>query len=166
MTPISLSDRQSRLWILQCLILCAVLFFSIAGCQKKVTGYGIVSNLVLEIQTDRDHAKIGEPVHITQTLTNIAASGPPIILESSDRPVMDIVIRGADRIQPRWSNEQPPENLLHRLELPPGASHRIEWTWIPSEQNRNEKVIIVEGVFVYNKTGKTQRASLLLPVTY
>lgn len=155
---------RALVWILVCLLSVILLL----GCQRRlqpVKATGSFAPLALELQSNTDIVKIGEPVHLILTVTNTAAAGPPEIIESSDQPVVDIKVSGADLVQPRWSSGQPLENIPHRLELAPGETLRIEWTWTPSQLNRNEHTIAILGVLVYRE-GRSTHAILTLPVTY
>lgn len=134
--------------LLVCLLSCAAPH----KCQPQSDGDLGDRSLLLELKSDCDLFSVGKPLHFTLTLTNTATSGPPVLIESPDTPILDmvlisaeVVVSGDKLILPMWSDKQTPETLLHHLELAPGENYRIEWTWTPNAMNRDEPSIYVAG---------------------
>lgn len=89
--------------------------------------------LYLTFESDRAKAQIGEPVLMRFTVTNTGKQ--PIVLESKDKPVMDIVVRVAGGgVLLSWS-ERNPHQIAHRMEWRPGESKVIELVWIPKQDD-------------------------------
>jgi hypothetical protein len=72
----------------------------------------------------------GEPIHIRFTLQNV--SDEPVLLESEDRPVVDIyVVPRYDSMTKIYSWPEANSDdaaAQHQLELQPGEKHTIEFT--------------------------------------
>ena len=87
-----------------------------------------LGNLDLRLQVDQQRGEVGKPVTITFTVTKYQAENYDMgAIDAGENPVMDIVIGN----YAKWSAEQASENVLHRLELKPGESKRIQMTWMP-----------------------------------
>lgn len=124
------------------------------------------TNLDGTLEVNQTHAKSGEPVQITFTLKNegFVQTGKPEILQTRTKSVMDIVIGYSTEEFARWSKQQPPDKVLHRLELAPGHSETIQMTWVPDERAQGHPVLI-QGV-VNRSEDENRVGGVLLPVGF
>lgn len=92
---------------------------------------------LMKIEVDHSSAKVGEPVHIRLTTTNDGQQ--PYVVESKDRPVLDIVVKevNSDKISFSWA-AQNPDKVLNHIEWKPGESIVIETVWIPPQEENGE----------------------------
>jgi aminopeptidase N len=89
--------------------------------------------LLLKIESDRSKAEVGQPIRIRFTTRN--TGNEPIVLESPDTPVIDIVVDFSDGSELlTWSSHNP-DQVVHRLEWKPGESKTIEFVWIPKRED-------------------------------
>ncbi len=93
-----------------------------------------VDHLVLTFKSNHSRVKVGDTVQMQFTVTNTGQE--PIVLESSDRPVLDLVVAvPGGYILRRWSSENP-DMVSHRIEWKPGESHTLEMTWTVSSEDK------------------------------
>ncbi len=116
------------------LMLTACLPFLDTGIYSS-TGEG---RLGLRFHTDRSSVAVGETVRMSFTIVN--ESNQPIVMETTDLPVMDIrVVDGVNNdLLLSWA-KQHPDQVSHHLEWKPGESKTIELTWTaaPDQASRN-----------------------------
>lgn len=98
--------------------------------KRDISGYG---GLRLEIEIDRSSCvKGGERIHIRYTVTN--HYDKPIVIESMDAPVLDLIIDQGSTgpshkyILFTWSRENP-QKTEQRIVWEPGTSKVIETVW-------------------------------------
>lgn len=116
-------------WIL--LVLSSAL--ALTACDTGLKHTSGIDSLILELYANHSQARVGEPIQIRFTTSNRGRNH--IISESSDTPVIDIVVTpiDSDTVFLTWS-DQNPEKITHRLEWAPGESKTIELTWTPKQE--------------------------------
>jgi hypothetical protein len=118
-------ERNAGLFITLVLLLMQI------ACDGGRKGTAVYNDLVLTVEANRSQARVGEPVQIRFTITNTGRQTE--VVESNDKPVMDIIVQVVgDRPLLVWS-EQNPDQVSHHLQWQPGESKIIEWSWTPKQ---------------------------------
>lgn len=111
------------------IFLVALLVMLLPGCgeSQSVTA-SYFGGLELKIESDRSSLKSGESVHIRFTTTNTGSR--PIVIESQDTPVLDIILEEVPsrRKLTSWA-DQHPDKASRRVEWKPSESKMMELTW-------------------------------------
>jgi hypothetical protein len=109
--------------------------------------------LILRIRVDHPEKpclKGGELLEINFTVTNEGQNRRLEVLESKDRPVMDIVIQESPSMKSVYSwAEQNPGQIQHRVEWQPGESKTINVKWqLPQKEYAHQNLHIAGSVHV------------------
>ncbi len=101
------------------------------------------SALSLRLTTNRSEVAVGQSVHMQFTITNTRHQTE--VVETKDRPVMDITVDDAASHNTllSWSSQHP-DQVAHRLEWQPGESKTIELTWTATEAQIPMNVFVGE----------------------
>ncbi len=144
----------------------AGLFVVVVACNPifdtGVTNTGAYNNLVVKIQVNRSFARVGESLQIR--LTTINDANQPIVIESKDKFVLDIIVEdlGNRQILTSWS-AQNPDKATHRIEWKPGETKTMEIDWVPRPEE-NDRVVGIVGIL--SEASKIRQApSVLIHVT-
>jgi hypothetical protein len=106
----------------------------LTACSTEDTGQSqttSIGHLVLTFKSNRSRVKMGDTVQMRFTVTNTGRQ--LIVIESNDRPVLDIVVSAlptGDVIR-SWSTENP-DKVSHRIEWKPGEAQVLEMMWTVS----------------------------------
>ncbi|CAG0972781.1 hypothetical protein ANRL3_01608 [Anaerolineae bacterium] len=114
-----------------------------SACDSGLRQTAGIDHLLLTVSSDRSRVKVGDSVQIRFTITNTGQQ--PIVVESNDRPVLDILVApaGGDVIR-SWSAENP-DKVSHRIEWKPGESKVLELGWHVREGDRPSPLIFLIG---------------------
>lgn len=110
-----------------------VLALLLSSCSRAepvsmTSGVDIGGTLVDEIWAGSDCVQPGDNVQFRATVTNKSATTQ--VIESKDKPVLDIWIGSDVAVIAHWSDGKPLTPDLTRLELKPGESKTIEMNWL------------------------------------
>lgn len=113
----------------------AVLVFMLlqSACIAVLRDTANHSTLRLDFEANRDRARVGEPIYMRFSITNVGEQ--TLVFESKDTPVMDIVVSesGGGALL-SWS-ELNPDKVSYRIEWKRGESKVIELTWTPRQED-------------------------------
>ncbi len=105
----------------------SVLSVTLLGClSKPIKLTSVRGDFVVEIWASSDCVQPGDTIKLRATVTNKGTADQ--VVELSDQPVLDIVIRNQGP-SIRWSDGKSLTPDLTRLELKPGESKSIEMEW-------------------------------------
>jgi hypothetical protein len=130
--------------ILTMLVVSIVL--TLTACKMENTGLSqttSINHLFLTFNSNHSRVRVGDTVQMRFTITN--RDQQPIVIESRDRPVLDILIApaGGDVIR-SWSTENP-DKVSHRVEWKPSESKTLEFVWNVTEEDRLSPLIYLIG---------------------
>ncbi len=116
------------------------------GSRPKSASAGM-DKLGFDLWVSDENPGTGDPLQLRFTVTN---EGDQVYLHQvKDGTVMDIDIRywvaGRDYVDVAWSDGREITPEMQRLELAPGESETIEWTWVAVGEARG-KPSLVRGV--------------------
>ncbi len=127
----------------------AVLAFMLLGCSKPVSstsGVDIGGTMLVEVWASSDCTQPGDRITLRATVTNHTTKKQ--VIELTDQPVLDIVVRNQGP-PVHWSDGKLLTPDLTRLELKPGESKAIEMDWTVKSPSSGS-VFYVDSYFVYN----------------
>lgn len=132
---------------------------TLSACDSGLRQTAGIDHLLLTVSSDRSRVKVGDSVQIRITTANTGQQ--PIVVESNDRPVLDILVApaGGDVIR-SWSAENP-DKVSHRVEWKPGESKTLEMVWHVKEGDRLSPLIFLIGA-LHADPGPGQSASVSL----
>lgn len=112
-----------------------VLLLLQVACKMGASHSAVYNDLVLQVQSSSTRVEIGKPIQVRFSIANTGLNKHTYVIESSDTPVMDIVVQivgGSDLFT--WSSQNP-DKVAHRLEWKPGESKTIELVWVPRPED-------------------------------
>jgi len=124
-----------------------------------------IDSLVLEFYSNRSWLKVGESVHLDFTVTNTGKRF--IVVESKDKPVLDIIVQDmpSRQVLLSWA-AQNPDKALHRVEWQPGESKAMELVWT-APQEEYGRLIFLGGLLNENsKIAQSANVSIYVGVTH
>lgn len=121
------------------------------------------TDLHLKVGVDRNQIKADEPLTATFTIENISSSTQ--VIESTDTPVIDIVVSGGGKIYSTWSAEHP-DRVVHRLEVKPGELKTIQLTWVLRPGEATSGTVIGVSGLLFSKSRNIKDVGVLLCVNY
>lgn len=127
-----------------CVLLLAGLGLMVACFPLLDTGLSHASNynsLVLKIQTNRSQIHVGESIKVHFSITNEGKH--PAMIETHDKPVMDIIVQGVEsqEVWHSWSEQNPPK-VSNRIEWQPGETKEIELLWVAPPEEKGRRVFV------------------------
>ena len=114
--------------------------------NQKAWGIGQIGLITSADKYDMD---AGESVKIRFTARN--HTGKTVIIEPKEGPAMDIWVsyhRASVRLDEYWSDDREIPDEIRRLELLPGESRTLEWTWTSLER-RYGSAVGVDGILYH-----------------
>jgi hypothetical protein len=153
-------NAKCKLYLIQLIVV--GLSVSIASCLTAPTpsqtngyteGAARLGLLFLRIRVDRPKQpclKGGELLDINFTVTNEGQIRRLEVLESKDKPVMDVFMRESPSMKSVYSwAEQNPDKAQHRVEWQPGESQTINVKWqLPQKEYAHQNLDIIGSVHV------------------
>ncbi len=159
------------------LFLCSLLLILVLATLSSPIGCGTLgsrpksalkgySDLTLELWVSDEAPSTGEPLKLRFRVAN---HGEVDVRQVEDnRPVMDILVHyregASDYYDVFWSDEQEITPEMKRLELAPGESKTIEWTWIAVREARGSPSLVRGVLRSTNKRGEPREETVGLSI--